>query len=125
MEAGLMYPICQLNGINLTPMTEVDPGGQPSIYDEIRHYDGSLVIHDVRTGVFEAQVPIMVSDATHSGLAAKEAAIRAACAAGGTFIWQSVKGADVGPVITNTVIPSDRGAIGEPIRASLASPIEW
>ena len=102
-----MYPICQLNGINLNPVGELDGGGEPSVYDEIRHYDGSLVIHDVRTGVYEAQVPIVVTSTTHSGLAAKEAAIRAACQAGGSFTWQSVKDADVGPVITNTVIPSD------------------
>ena len=98
----------QINGITLYPIQPMDPGGEPAIWDEIRHYDGSLVLHDVRTGVYEMSVPIMVSEASASALDAKEDAIRAACKAGGTFTWQSTDG----PAKTYTIAPSDMPSFG-------------
>ncbi len=98
----------QINGITLYPIQPMDPGGEPAIWDEIRHYDGSLVLHDVRTGVYEMSVPIMVSAASAAALDAAEESIRGACKAGGTFTWQSTDG----PAKTYTIAPSDMPSFG-------------
>lgn len=103
-----MYPTCQLNGISLRVIRDFEPGGAVVSYDEIRHYDGSLRVHDVRHGIYERRVDIMLTAATPAALDAEEEQIRAACRAGGTFVWQSRgPGGALGPVKVDTVVPSD------------------
>jgi hypothetical protein len=79
-----------LNGIALRVMQPMEPGGEPTIFDEIRHYDGSLRIHDVRVGLYEMRIPVLLQDTSESGLDAKEAQIIAAVHAGGTFAWGAI-----------------------------------
>jgi len=107
-RANDMYPTCQLNGINLRVIRDFEPGGENVTYDEIRHYDGSLRVHDVRYGIYERRVDVMLTDSTPGGLDAQEEAIRSACKAGGSFVWQSRgPGGVLGPVKVDTVVPSD------------------
>ncbi len=86
-----MEPFAQINGIPLHVVGEMSPGGKPSVYDVIRHYDGSLVLHDLRSDLYERGVPVKVEGTSSADLSAQEAAICAACAAGGSFVWQSIE----------------------------------
>jgi hypothetical protein len=100
-------PIAQLSGITLD-VIEFDPGGVPLRFNELEHYDGSIGMHNVRPGLGERRPRIRVTGSSPSNLDAQEAAIRAACVAGGTFVWQSRdKNGNLGTMQTDTVLPSD------------------
>jgi hypothetical protein len=100
-------PIAQLNGITLD-VVEFDTGGYSLNFELIEHYDDSILMHNVRKGLGERRPRIRVTGTTAADLDAKEAAIRAACIAGGAFVWQSRdKNGTLGAVQTDSVAPSD------------------
>lgn len=102
-----MTAFFQVGGVTLTPIGPFEPGGESPTWDEIRHYDGSLLVHDVREGLYDMSAPIMVTAASPSALKTAEDAIRTACRAGGTAYWQSVgPGGEVGPMEEYTFAPS-------------------
>ena len=98
---------CQFNGIDLD-LVELQLGGTRNVYDTVRHYDGSVLIHDLRGDFYEHRMRIKLKGSSPSNLDTQEQAIQAACLAGGTFAWQSIgPGGVVGTMRTWTVAPSD------------------
>ena len=98
---------CQLNGIDLD-LVELQLGGARNTYDTVRHYDGSVLIHDMRCDFYEHRMRIKLKGSSPSNLDTQEQAIQAACLAGGTFAWQSMgPGGVMGTLRTWTVAPSD------------------
>ena len=88
------------NGINLNNGTTThvladgtDVGGNGPEYDTIRHYDGSLLIHDVRGAFSTLTIPLAVKFSSAASLSAWIADINAACLAGGSFVFQESDGA--------------------------------
>ena len=88
------------NGINLNNGTTThvladgtDVGGNGPEYDTIRHYDGSLLIHDVRGALSTITIPLAVKCSSAASLSAWIADINAACRAGGSFVFQESDGA--------------------------------
>ena len=70
-----------------------DVGGNAPEYDTIRHYDGSLLIHDVRGAFSTITIPEIVTFSTAAGLSAWIAGLNAACRDGGSFTLQESDGA--------------------------------
>ena len=98
---------CQFNGIDLD-LVELQLGGTRNTYDTVRHYDGSVLIHDMRCDFYEHRMRIKLKGSSPSNLDTQEQAIQAACLAGGTFAWQSMgPGGVMGTLRTWTVAPSD------------------
>jgi hypothetical protein len=84
-------PYFALNGItDIIASGPMEPGGEAPAYDEIRHCDGSLLIHDVHEGLYEQQWSIRLEQTSMTALDALEEAIRAACRTGGTVSYQSI-----------------------------------
>ena len=105
---AMAYPICQLNGITLH-VVEFDPGGEGQVYDKYEHYDGSIRLHNMRGDLFDRRVKVRVTGTTPSNLDSQEEAIKAACAAGGSFTWQSLRdNGSTGPVKSDAFAPSDQ-----------------
>ena len=85
--------IAQLNGINLNDgiTTFLMPGAQlgddSDEFDLIRHYDGSLVQHDVRGTLVDMSIPVKFACASPSDLNTLVNSVRASARAGGSFTW--------------------------------------
>jgi hypothetical protein len=102
--------ICIYNGINMNDGVNTwvladasDLGSDAPVYDQIRHHDGSLVIHDVHTELVTLSVPVRAKFGDAASLAAWLEGARAACLAGGSLMWQESPSA---PVRTFTIAPS-------------------
>jgi hypothetical protein len=102
--------ICIYNGINMNDGVNTwvladasDLGSDTPAYDQIRHHDGSLVIHDVHKELVTLSVPVRVKFSDAATLAAWLESTRAACLAGGSLTWQESPSA---PVRTFTIAPS-------------------
>lgn len=95
--------ICQLNGINLNNgtttfvMPGADLGTDGVEYDTIRHYDGSLLQHDVRGALSTMTIPVKLVFESPAALGAMVDAIRASVRGGGSFTWAD-GGESQGPV---------------------------
>ena len=84
-------PYFSLNGITDIIVVSGDPGGEDPQGDVILHYDGSLVMHDIRVrGYYEQRWQVRIEDDDYATLLSREEAIRSACRAGGTVIFQDV-----------------------------------
>jgi hypothetical protein len=109
--------ICIYNGINMNDGVNTwvladasDLGSDTPAYDQIRHHDGSLVIHDVHTELVAISVPVRAKFSDAGGLAVWLDAVRAACLAGGSLTWQESPSA---PVRTFTIAPSPAPRVPE------------
>lgn len=115
-------PYAAVNGIAVYVPEDWTPGGEDPQGDLIVHHDGSLVLHDpIPRSLYDLPVPVRVKATSHADLDAQEEAIRGACFAGGTFVWQSIgKAGDEGPLKTYSFAPSPKpGFRRDKIRESL------
>jgi hypothetical protein len=109
--------VCIYNGINMNNGSTTfvlasasDLGSDAPVYDQIRHHDGSLVLHDVHEELVTLSIPVRVKFADAATLAAWIAALNAACLAGGTLYWQEAPSA---PMRTFTIAPSPAPKVPE------------
>ena len=115
--SGGLYDVattCQLNGIDLNNLTTtflragVQLGDDGQEYDVIRHYDGSLVIHDARKTLVDMVIPLKLVATDAGTLKTLVDSIREAAVAGGSLVWQDADfdGGSAGDVETFTIAPT-------------------
>ena len=104
-----VYPIVSFNsiqlndGVNTWILSGASLGERQRIYDEVRSYDGTLVLRDVHDTLVDMVLPMRMMYATGAELSTALGGLRAACIAGGTMTWQDAVG---GSVLSWTIAPS-------------------
>ena len=116
-EDDAVTVLCIFNGIDLNngATTHVmadanELGVDAPAYDVIRHYDGSLVLHDVRDELSTLSIKCRAHFGDAASLESWLAGLRAACAAGGSLSFAPTLGA---PVRTFGIVPSPGPAVNQ------------
>jgi hypothetical protein len=109
-EEDVVTVLCIFNGIDLNNGTTTHGmaganalGVDAPAYDVIRHYDGSLVLHDVRDELATLSIRCRAHFGDAASLESWLAGPRAACSAGGSLSFAPTLGA---PVRTFGIVPS-------------------
>jgi len=116
-EEDIVTVLCSFNGIDLNNGTTThvmsdgnELGVDAPAYDVIRHYDGSLVLHDVRDELSTLSIKCRAHFGDAASLESWLAGLRAACAAGGSLSFAPTLGS---PVRTFTIVPSPGPQVNE------------
>ena len=116
-EEDVVTVLCSFNGINLNNGTTThvmadgnELGVDTPTYDIIRHYDDSLVLHDVRNELSTVSIKCRAHFSDATSLESWLAGLRAACAAGGSLSFAPRTGS---PVRTFTIVPSPAPQVNE------------
>jgi hypothetical protein len=116
-EEDVVTVLCIFNGIDLNNGTTThvmadanELGVDAPTYDVIRHYDGSLVLHDVRDELSTLSIKCRAHFGDAASLESWLAGLRAACAAGGSLSFAPTLGS---PVRTFGIVPSPGPQVNE------------